>query len=102
MALAVSLAVPNGNSSAFATATLRRVTAPLRGMRRADTVGGHEEVDRRAMTYGDTAVVTDVDHLGGIAFGHYGEMYLRFTDVLVQRDGRWQLVIQQATSTDGF
>ena len=53
-------------------------------------------------TYGDTAVVTGVDHLGGTAFGHYGEMYLRFTDVLVKRDGRWQLVIQQATTTDGF
>lgn len=49
--------------------------------------------------YGDTAVVTGVDHLGGTAFGHYGEMYLRFTDVLVRRDRRWQLVIQQATKT---
>lgn len=53
-------------------------------------------------TYGNTAVVTGVDHLGGTAFGHYGEMYLRFTDVLVKRDGRWQLVVQQATSTPGF
>ncbi|MDO6415225.1 hypothetical protein Q4F19_12605 [Sphingomonas sp. BIUV-7] len=49
-----------------------------------------------------TAVVTGVDHIGGTAFGHYGEMYLRFTDVLVRRDGRWQLVVQQATSTSGF
>jgi ketosteroid isomerase-like protein len=53
-------------------------------------------------TYGDTAVVTGVDHLGGTAFGRYGEMYLRFTDVLVKRDGRWQLIVQQATPTDGF
>lgn len=53
-------------------------------------------------TYGDTAVVTGVDHLGGTAFGHYGEMYLRFTDVLVRREGRWQLVVQQATTTSGF
>jgi ketosteroid isomerase-like protein len=53
-------------------------------------------------TYGDTAVVTGVDHLGGTAYGHYGEMYLRFTDVLVKRDGRWQLIIQQATTTTGF
>lgn len=29
-------------------------------------------------------------------------MYLRFTDVLVKRDGRWRLVIQQATPTKGF
>jgi ketosteroid isomerase-like protein len=53
-------------------------------------------------TYGGTAVVTGVDHLGGTAYGHYGEMYLRFTDVLVKRDGRWQLIIQQATTTTGF
>lgn len=53
-------------------------------------------------TYGDVAVVTGVDHLGGTAFGRYGEMYLRFTDVLVKRDGRWQLVVQQATGTTGF
>lgn len=53
-------------------------------------------------TYGDVTVVTGVDHLGGTAFGRYGEMFLRFTDVLVKRDGRWQLVVQQATSTTGF
>ena len=52
--------------------------------------------------YGETAVVTGVDHLGGTAFGHYGEMYLRFTDVLINRDGRWQLVVQQTTPTSGF
>ncbi|MGY2732721.1 nuclear transport factor 2 family protein [Sphingomonas sp. UYP23] len=52
--------------------------------------------------YGTAAVVTGVDHLGGTAFGQYGEMYLRFTDVLVKRDGRWQLVVQQATPTTGF
>lgn len=53
-------------------------------------------------TYGDVAVVTGVDHLGGTAFGRYGEMYLRFTGVLIKRDGRWQLVVQQATSISGF
>lgn len=52
--------------------------------------------------YGDVGVVTGVDHLGGTAFGHYGEMFLRFTDVLVKRDGRWQLIVQQATTTTGF
>lgn len=52
--------------------------------------------------YGDTALVTGVDHLGGTAFGQYGEMYLRFTDVLVKRDGRWQLIIQQTTKAKGF
>jgi len=53
-------------------------------------------------TYGSMAVVTGADHLGGTAFGHYGEMYLRFTDVLVKRDGRWQLIVQQTTATTGF
>jgi len=52
--------------------------------------------------YGSTGVVTGVDHLGGVAFGRYGEMYLRFTDVLVKRNGRWQLVVQQTIPTPGF
>lgn len=52
--------------------------------------------------YGGTAVVTGVDHLGGTAFGRYNEMYLRFTDVLLNEDGHWHLVLQQPTSTDGF
>lgn len=60
----------------------------------------HGPLDIRV--YGQTAVVTGVDHLGGTAFGRYGEMYLRFTDVLVRRDGRWQLVVQQTTTTSGF
>lgn len=55
----------------------------------------HGPLDIRV--YGNTAVVTGLDHLGGTYASHYGEMYLRFTDVLVKRDGRWQLVIQQAT-----
>lgn len=49
--------------------------------------------------YGDTAVVTGVDHMEGTAFGRAGELWLRFADVLVKRDGRWQLVLQQATPT---
>ena len=49
--------------------------------------------------YGATAVVTGIDHMVGKAFGTHGEVWLRFTDVLVKRGGRWQLVIQQATPT---
>ena len=59
-----------------------------------------EFIDRGPLdvtTYGSTAVVTGADHLGGTVFGHYGEMYLRFTDILVRRDGRWQ-----ATKTPSF
>jgi ketosteroid isomerase-like protein len=53
------------------------------------------------VVYGNTAVVTGVDHLGGTAFGRYGEMYIRFTDVLIKRDGRWQLIVQQGTTSAG-
>ena len=52
--------------------------------------------------YGSTAVVTGVDHLAGTAFGRYGEMYIRFTDVLIKRGGRWQLIIQQGTKASGL
>lgn len=38
-------------------------------------------------TYGDLAIVTGVDHLGRTAFGRYGEMFLRFTDVLLGETG---------------
>lgn len=47
--------------------------------------------------YGDTAVVTGIESLRGRAMGHYGEMSLRFTNVLVRREGRWQLVHHQST-----
>ncbi len=48
--------------------------------------------------YGDTAVVTGLDHLRGTYRGQPGDMYLRFTDVLVRRGGRWQLVAHQSTT----
>lgn len=47
--------------------------------------------------YGDTAVVTGVENLKGTARGVYGEMALRFTNVLVWREGRWQLVLHHST-----
>jgi ketosteroid isomerase-like protein len=56
-----------------------------------------KDVDMTVMTYGDTAVVTGVENLKGTAMGNYGEMALRFTNVLVHRDGRWQLVHHQST-----
>jgi len=48
---------------------------------------------------GDIAVVTGIDHVGGSISGEYGEMRVRFTDVLEKRDGRWQLLVHQATRT---
>ncbi len=47
--------------------------------------------------YGRTAVVTGLDHATGVFGGQQGELWLRFTDVLVKRDGRWRLVLQQTT-----
>lgn len=38
--------------------------------------------------YGDTAVVTGLDHLGGTNGGRTGDFHLRFTDVLVKRGGQ--------------
>lgn len=55
----------------------------------------HGPLDIRV--YGDTAVVTGVDDMHGTYRGNSGSVRLRFTDVLVRRDGRWQLVVQQAT-----
>lgn len=51
------------------------------------------------MLSGDIAVVTGVDHVGGRTGGQYGEMRVRFTDILVKRDGRWQLLLHHATKT---
>lgn len=56
-----------------------------------------EPSDMQVRLYGATAVVTGIDHMRGSYKGHAGELWLRFTDVLVRRAGRWQLVIQQAT-----
>ena len=47
--------------------------------------------------YGDVAVVTGLDHLKGNYKGHVGEGRVRFMDVFVHRDGRWQLVAIQGT-----
>lgn len=55
------------------------------------------DVDVKVASYGDTAVVTGIENLKGTHKGVYGEMALRFTNVLVWRDGRWQLVSSQST-----
>lgn len=53
--------------------------------------------DLRVQIFKDVAVVTGLDHLKGTYKGHPGDMWLRFTDVLAFRDGRWQLVAHQST-----
>jgi ketosteroid isomerase-like protein len=56
------------------------------------------DVDMKVSAYCDTGVVTGVENLKGkYPGGMYGEMALRFTNVFVRRDGRWQLVLSHST-----
>ena len=47
--------------------------------------------------YRDTAVVRFTLHVVGIKQGRRAELTLRYTDVWVMRDGRWQCVSSQST-----
>ena len=47
--------------------------------------------------YGQAAMVTGIEHLEGTYKGHPGQFDLRFTNVFVNRDHRWQLVRHQST-----
>jgi hypothetical protein len=51
----------------------------------------------RVRVYGDTAVVWFTLHLVGIKQGQRSELTLRYTDVWVLRDARWQCVSTQST-----
>jgi ketosteroid isomerase-like protein len=53
--------------------------------------------DMQVSVYGDTAVVTGLEHVKGTYKGNFGDFALRFTNVFVRRDGRWQLVTHQTT-----
>jgi ketosteroid isomerase-like protein len=48
-------------------------------------------------TYGETAVVWFTLHLVGPKQGKRTELTMRYTDVWVLRDGRWQCVSSQST-----
>ena len=57
-------------------------------------------LDMTARVYGerqDAAVVQGITHVKGTSGGKSFEGRLRFTDTLVKRDGRWQLVVSQAS-----
>jgi ketosteroid isomerase-like protein len=47
--------------------------------------------------YGQAALVTGLEHLQGTYKGRSGQFDLRFANVYVFRDGRWQMVRHQAT-----
>ena len=51
--------------------------------------------------YGQAALVTGVEHLEGCYRGHSGGFDLRFANMFVYREGRWQLVRHQATAMPG-
>jgi ketosteroid isomerase-like protein len=53
--------------------------------------------DFTVKVYRDTAVVWFTLRLVGIRQGQRAEMTLRYTDVWVQRDGRWRCVSTQST-----
>jgi len=53
--------------------------------------------DFTVKVYGDTAVAWFTLHLTGIKQGQRSELTLRYTDVFVLRDGRWQCVSSQST-----
>ena len=53
-----------------------------------------DDIDVRL--FGDTAVVTGRTHALGTQSGAAFDVRLRFTDVFVRRDGRWQAVASHA------
>jgi hypothetical protein len=53
--------------------------------------------DMKVSVYDNTAIVTGVENVKGTYKGHFGQFALRFTNVYVWRDGRWQLVTHQST-----
>ena len=53
--------------------------------------------DIRVRSFGDWAIVTGRTQAAGEYQGQMVEVKLRFTDVFVMRDGRWQAVASQAT-----
>jgi ketosteroid isomerase-like protein len=63
----------------------------------------NQQVDSSTMddftvrVYGDTAVVWFSEHLVGPSKGRQLAITLRFMDVFVMRDGRWQCVSSQST-----
>lgn len=53
--------------------------------------------DFRVAVYGETAVVWFTLNLVGMRQGQEAELTLRYTDVWVRRDGRWQCVSTHST-----
>jgi uncharacterized protein (TIGR02246 family) len=57
--------------------------------------------DIKVRELGDVVVVTGKTTLTGQYKGNRSTLTLRFTDVFVKRDGRWQIVASQGTQVPG-
>ncbi len=55
-----------------------------------------EDTAMHVSIFGATAMVTGLEHLEGSYRGSSGKFDLRFTNVFVYRDGRWQIIRHQA------
>ena len=53
--------------------------------------------DIKVRPFGDWAIVTGRTKAAGEYQGEVAAVTLRFTDVFIYRDGRWQVVVSQAT-----
>ncbi|MBA3711204.1 MAG: nuclear transport factor 2 family protein [Pyrinomonadaceae bacterium] len=63
-----------------------------------DKINSNELSDTNVRVAGDTAIVTGVNHVkGSDEKGQAYERRVRFTDVFVKRDGRWQVLATQGT-----
>lgn len=51
----------------------------------------------KVAVYDDMAIVTGREHVKGTYKGMAGDFMLRFTNVYVRRDGRWQMVTHHST-----
>ena len=56
-----------------------------------------EPRDIQVRVFGNTAVITAAAHITAISKGQPVDNQLRYTDVWVLRDGRWQMVSWQST-----
>jgi ketosteroid isomerase-like protein len=59
--------------------------------------------DMNVRVYGETAVVTGIENVGGTygsgpRKGQFAQFSIRFSNVFVRRDGRWQLVLHHGTA----
>lgn len=57
--------------------------------------------DLKISVYGETAIVSGIEYVKGTYKNNPGEFWLRFTNVYVRRENRWQLVSHQTTEMRG-